>query len=93
MSTKRKSPLSTPKPAKRERKAIDLDTKMKVIKQYEGLKKVNMIARELQLSHSAQPNVDTDARYENVNIRKIKKEKKMILSGEYEKVAKLMMKI
>ena len=52
MSTKRKSPLSTPKPAKRERKAIDLDTKMKVLKQYEGLKKVNMIARELQLSHS-----------------------------------------
>ena len=76
MSTKRKSPLSTPKPAKRERKAIDLDTKMKVIKQYEGLKKVNMIARELQLSHSAQPSVDTDARYENVNIRKKKKKRK-----------------
>lgn len=52
MSTKRKLSLSTPQPAKKERKAIDLDTKMKVIKQYEGGKKVNAIARDTKLSHS-----------------------------------------
>ena len=34
---------STPQPAKQERKAIDLATKMQVIKQYEGGKKVNAI--------------------------------------------------
>ena len=51
MATKRKSDFSLSKPAKRERKAIDLDMKMKVIKLYEGGKKVNVIARELQLSH------------------------------------------
>ena len=52
MSTKRKLSLSTPQPAKKKRKAIDLDTKMKVIKQYEGGKKVNAIARDTKLSHS-----------------------------------------
>ena len=51
MSTKRKL-SSTPQPAKKERKAIDLATKMQVIKQYEGGKKVNVIARDLKLSHS-----------------------------------------
>ena len=44
--------MSTPQPAKKERKAIDLATKMQVIKQYEGGKKVNAIARDLKLSHS-----------------------------------------
>ncbi|KAI5626234.1 hypothetical protein C0J50_14224 [Silurus asotus] len=52
MSTKRKLSLSTPQPAKKERKAIDLDTKMKIIKQYEEGKKVNVIARGMKLSHS-----------------------------------------
>ena len=52
MSTKRKLSLSTPQPAKKERKAIDLTTKMQVIKQYEGGKKVNAITRDLKLSHS-----------------------------------------
>ena len=51
MSTKRKL-SSTPQPAKKERKAIDLATKMQVIKQYEGGKKVNAIAHNLELSHS-----------------------------------------
>ena len=45
--SKRKSSFDIPKPAKKERKAIDLDTKMKVIKQYEGGKKGNVITREL----------------------------------------------
>jgi len=48
MSTKRKLSLSTPQPAKKERKVIDLDTKMNVIKQYEGGKKVNVIARDMK---------------------------------------------
>ena len=52
MSTKRKLSLSTPQPAKKERKAIDLTTKMQVIKQYEGGNKVNAITRDLKLSHS-----------------------------------------
>lgn len=45
--------ISTPtdRPAK-NRKALDLELKMKVIKQYEGGKKVNTIACDLQLSHS-----------------------------------------
>ena len=51
MSTKRKL-SSTPQPAKKERKAIHLATKMQVIKQYEGGKKVNAIARDFKLSHS-----------------------------------------
>ncbi|XP_066216386.1 putative CENPB DNA-binding domain-containing protein 1 [Saccopteryx leptura] len=52
MSAKRKLSLSMPQPAKKERKAIDIDRKMKVIKQYEGGKKVNVIARDTKLSHS-----------------------------------------
>ena len=52
MSTKKKVPTSTPRPVKKERKAIDLDTKLKVIKQHEEGKKVNMIARDFKLSHS-----------------------------------------
>nr|XP_033800018.1 tigger transposable element-derived protein 1-like [Geotrypetes seraphini] len=52
MTTKRKLSLSTPQPSKKERKAIDLDTKMMIIKQYEGGKKVNAIACDLKLSHS-----------------------------------------
>ncbi|KAM8769930.1 putative CENPB DNA-binding domain-containing protein 1 [Rhynchonycteris naso] len=38
-------------PAKKGRKAIDLHTKMEVIKQDEGGKKVNVIARDMKLSH------------------------------------------
>ena len=41
--SKRKLSFDISKPAKRERKAIDLDTKMKVIKQYEGGKKVYFV--------------------------------------------------
>jgi len=52
MSTKRKLSLSSPQPAKKERKAIDLATKMQVIKQYEGGKKVNAMARDLKLSQT-----------------------------------------
>ncbi|XP_064090764.1 tigger transposable element-derived protein 1-like [Macrobrachium nipponense] len=52
MSAKRKLCLSTPQHAKKERKAIDLDTKMTVIKQFEEGKKVNVIARDMKLSHS-----------------------------------------
>ncbi|XP_068605023.1 tigger transposable element-derived protein 1-like [Brachionichthys hirsutus] len=52
MSTKRKWSLSTYQPAKKKRKAIDLDTKMVVIKRHEGGQKVNVIAREMRLSHS-----------------------------------------
>ncbi|XP_063875817.1 tigger transposable element-derived protein 1-like [Scylla paramamosain] len=51
MSSKRKS-CSIPKPAKKARKAIDLDMKMKVIKQFERGKRVSVIARDLQLPHS-----------------------------------------
>ena len=39
MSTKRKQSLSTHKPAKKEKKAIDLNTKMMVIRQHERGKK------------------------------------------------------
>ncbi len=52
MSNKRKLSLATPKPAKKEQKAIDVATKMNVIKQHEGGKKVNAIAHDLKLSHS-----------------------------------------
>ncbi|XP_060771024.1 tigger transposable element-derived protein 1-like isoform X4 [Neoarius graeffei] len=44
--------VSSIPPAKKARKAIDLDTKMMVIKQHEGGKKVNAIARAMKLSHS-----------------------------------------
>ncbi|XP_076032978.1 putative CENPB DNA-binding domain-containing protein 1 [Oratosquilla oratoria] len=52
MAPKRILPLSTPKSAKKERKAINLDQKMNVFKQFEGGKKVNAIALDMQLSHS-----------------------------------------
>ncbi|GAB1610688.1 tigger transposable element-derived protein 1-like, partial [Argonauta hians] len=52
MATKRTPDFSASKPAKRERKAIDLDTKMKAIKMHEGGGRVNDIARELRLTHS-----------------------------------------
>ena len=42
--------LSTPQPAKRE--IIILDTKILAIKQFEGGKKVNVVARDLKLSLS-----------------------------------------
>ena len=52
MATKRTPDFSASKPTKRERKAIDLDTKMKAIKMHEGGRRVNDIARELRLTHS-----------------------------------------
>ncbi|XP_076054507.1 putative CENPB DNA-binding domain-containing protein 1 [Oratosquilla oratoria] len=52
MSSKRKILMSIPQPAKNERKAIDLYTKIIVIKQHERGKKVNVIARDMKLSHS-----------------------------------------
>ena len=52
MALKRKSDSSDGNPTKKARKALSLETKMKVIKEYEGGKKVNSIARDLQLSHS-----------------------------------------
>ncbi|XP_014774300.1 uncharacterized protein LOC106872008 isoform X1 [Octopus bimaculoides] len=52
MIGKRKMLSSIDAPAKKPRKAIDLDCKMKIIRQYEGGKKVNTIARDLKLSHS-----------------------------------------
>lgn len=51
MSPKRKSKAS-PENAKKKRKAIDLEKKMKIIKDYEGGKKVHEIAHDLQLAHS-----------------------------------------
>ncbi|XP_068218893.1 tigger transposable element-derived protein 1-like [Palaemon carinicauda] len=50
--SKRKLSLSTSQSAKKERKAIDLITKMMVIKQHDEGKKVSLIAREMKLSHS-----------------------------------------
>ena len=52
MSTKRKMSLSTPKPGKKERKAIDLNTKLMVIRQQERGQKVNVIACDLKLPHA-----------------------------------------
>ena len=52
MAAKRKPTSSDGNPAKKARKALSLETKMKVIKEYEGGKKVNSIARDNQLSHS-----------------------------------------
>ena len=52
MPTKRKS---APSPAgsntKKQQKAIDLDMKMKIIRDYEGGKKVKVIADEKKLAH------------------------------------------
>ncbi|XP_014791253.1 putative CENPB DNA-binding domain-containing protein 1 [Octopus bimaculoides] len=52
MTGKRKMFSSTDAPSKKSRKAIDLDCKMKIIRQYEGGKKVNTIAHDLKLLHS-----------------------------------------
>ena len=53
MSTKTKMSSSLSQPAKKERKAINLDTKLLVIKQFEGgKKKVNMIACDQKLMYS-----------------------------------------
>lgn len=50
MSTKKQISLSIPQPLKK-RKALDLDTKMMVIR-YKGGKKVNAIACDMKISHS-----------------------------------------
>ncbi|XP_007434210.1 histone-lysine N-methyltransferase SETD2 isoform X2 [Python bivittatus] len=52
MSSKRKSPSSAEGRSKKQRKAIDLNLKMKIIKAYDAGKKVNIIAREEGLAHS-----------------------------------------
>uniref|UniRef100_A0A0L8HKQ7 HTH psq-type domain-containing protein n=1 Tax=Octopus bimaculoides TaxID=37653 RepID=A0A0L8HKQ7_OCTBM len=56
----RKLSSSTPQTAKKQRKAIDLDTKMMVIREHEGGKKVNEIAHELKLSHSTVTTISKD---------------------------------
>lgn len=43
MSTNKKLSLCTSQPAKKQRKAVDFDTKLAVTKEYEGGKKVNVI--------------------------------------------------
>ena len=52
MPPKRKRTDSTPGSAKKQRKAIDLNTKLKIIKDYEGGKKVLAIASSMGLAHS-----------------------------------------
>ncbi|XP_064120422.1 tigger transposable element-derived protein 1-like [Macrobrachium nipponense] len=52
MAPKRKSDSSECNSAKKARKALSLETKMGVIKKYEGGMKVNCISRSLHLSHS-----------------------------------------
>ncbi|XP_059583233.1 tigger transposable element-derived protein 1-like [Alligator mississippiensis] len=52
MSAKRKSMTSPGGSAKKQRKAIDLEMKMKIINDYEAGKKVKAIARDLELAHS-----------------------------------------
>ena len=53
MSTKTKMSSSSPQPGNKKRKTISLDTKMLVIKQFEGgKKKVNVFARDQKLTHS-----------------------------------------
>ena len=53
MSNKTKMSSSSSQPAKKERKTISLDTKILLIKQFEGeKKKVNVIARDQKLTHS-----------------------------------------
>ncbi|KAM6452654.1 tigger transposable element-derived protein 1-like isoform 3-T3 [Liasis olivaceus] len=49
---KRKSPSSAEERSKKQRKAISLDLKMKIIKAYDSGKKVNIIAQEEGLAHS-----------------------------------------
>ncbi|XP_059580411.1 tigger transposable element-derived protein 1-like [Alligator mississippiensis] len=50
MSVKRKSMTSPGGSAKKQRKAIDLEMKMKIINDYEAGKKVKAIARDLELA-------------------------------------------
>ncbi|XP_039192449.1 tigger transposable element-derived protein 1-like isoform X2 [Crotalus tigris] len=50
--SKRKHPGSAEVSSKKQRKAIDLNLKMKIIKAYEAGKKVTKIAREVGLAHS-----------------------------------------
>ncbi|XP_026577824.1 tigger transposable element-derived protein 1-like isoform X2 [Pseudonaja textilis] len=50
--SKRKHPGSAEASSKKQRKAIDLNLKMKIIKAYEAGKKVTKIAREVGLAHS-----------------------------------------
>ncbi|XP_018424936.1 PREDICTED: CENPB DNA-binding domain-containing protein 1 [Nanorana parkeri] len=50
MSSKRKS--SPGESSKKQRKAIDLDMKVKIINDYEAGKKVNAIAQDVNLAHS-----------------------------------------
>ncbi|XP_006025615.1 tigger transposable element-derived protein 1-like [Alligator sinensis] len=52
MSAKRKSMTSPGGSTKKQRKAIDLEMKMKIINDYEAGKKVKAIARDLELVHS-----------------------------------------
>ncbi|XP_059583646.1 tigger transposable element-derived protein 1-like [Alligator mississippiensis] len=52
MSAKRKSMTSPGGSAKKQRKAIDLEMKMKIINDYEAGKKVKAIAHDLELAHS-----------------------------------------
>ncbi|KAM6471887.1 uncharacterized protein PHA67_002581 [Liasis olivaceus] len=52
MSSKRKNTSSAEGSSKKQRKAIDLNLKMKIIKAYEAGKKVTKIAREEGLAHS-----------------------------------------
>lgn len=52
MSGKRKSTSQAEGSSKKQRKAIDLDMKIKVIKDYDAGKKVNVIARDMGLAHS-----------------------------------------
>ncbi|XP_007441153.2 tigger transposable element-derived protein 1-like [Python bivittatus] len=52
MSSKRKNTSTAEGSTKKQRKAIDLDLKMKIIKAYDAGKKVTNIAREEGLAHS-----------------------------------------
>ncbi|KAM9604243.1 zinc finger MYM-type protein 5 isoform 1-T2 [Trichechus inunguis] len=52
MAPKRSKTSASNSSSKRQRKSIDLEVKQKVIKQHEGGKSVNAIARDLGMSHS-----------------------------------------
>ncbi|XP_068240199.1 putative CENPB DNA-binding domain-containing protein 1 [Palaemon carinicauda] len=52
MSKKRKSTTPQGSLAKKQRKAIDIDTKLKIIKQHEGRMKVQAIASSMGLAYS-----------------------------------------
>lgn len=53
-------PVCTLQHAVKERKTIDINTKMVLIKQYEGERKVNTITRDLKLLHSKLPSILKD---------------------------------